>query len=102
MFSTIRVLAVTAATAALFVPTASATQMITDTLAPGGSSGGTHFITDTLAPGGGVGMVVSVPAGGSFNWADAGIGAVVVCALMLLVSIGLQLLARRRRGQLAF
>ena len=102
MSRTTRVLAVTAAAAALLVPTASATTLITDTLAPGGAPSGTHFTTDTLAPGGGAGSVVSVSAGSGFNWADAGIGAVVICALMLLVSIGLQLVARRRRAQLAF
>ncbi len=61
MLRTTRIAAV-AAVAALFVPVASATNLITDTLAPGGgtSVGGYHFVTDTLAPGGGI----PVPAEG--------------------------------------
>ena len=114
-------IAVVAAVAAIFVPTASATQIITDTLAPGGTStSGSHFITDTLAPGGnavpaagyrfitdtlapggGAGRVAVVPSSG-FSWADAGIGAFVTCGLMLLALMGRQLAARRRRGQFAY
>jgi hypothetical protein len=75
MFRTTRIhiaqgIAVTVAAATLLVPSASATRLITDTLAPGGSMSpqhrwfliehsnqtaqpqGYHFITDTLAPGG--------------------------------------------------
>jgi hypothetical protein len=96
------VVAVLATAAALLVPTASATRLITDTLAPGGSSASvSHFIPDTLAPGGGASSVVSVPTGTGFRWADAGIGAAVACALMLLALMGPKL-ARRRRGQLAY
>jgi hypothetical protein len=114
-------IAVVAAAAAFLVPTASATQIITDTLAPGGTSAsGSHFITDTLgpggsavpaagyrfitdtlAPGGGAGGVALAPSSG-FSWADAGLGAVVTCGLMLLALIGRQLAGRRRRGQLAY
>ncbi len=113
--------AVVAAAAALLVPAASAAPFITDTLAPGGTSassshfitdtlapGGTsvptvgyRFVTDTLAPGGGAGGVIPVPAGRGFSWADAGIGGLAACGLMLLALTGHQL-GRRRRGQLAF
>ena len=97
-----QLVAVVAASAALFIPAASATPFITDTLAPGGTpASSSHFITDTLAPGGGAGGVVSVPAGNGFSWADAGIGGLVACGLMLLALTGRQL-GRRRRGQLAF
>jgi hypothetical protein len=117
-------IAVVVAVAALLVPTAAATPLITDTLAPGGTSASSpHFITDTLAPGGvssvpaadyrfitdtldpggGASGVAAVPAGDGFSWADAGIGAVVACGLMLLlVLIERQLGGRRRRRQLAF
>jgi hypothetical protein len=115
------VVAVVAAAAALLIPAASATPFITDTLAPGGTPassahfitdtlapGGSsvptvryRFVTDTLAPGGGAGGVVSVPAGNGFSWADAGIGGLVACGLMLLALTARQL-DRRRRGQLAF
>jgi hypothetical protein len=101
---TAQLFAVVAAAAALLVPAASATPFITDTLAPGGSSApavGYRFVTDTLAPGGGAGGVISVPAGNGFSWADAGIGGLVACGLMLLALTGRQL-GRRRRGQLAF
>jgi hypothetical protein len=99
---------------------ASSPHIITDTLAPGGGISEVHrwfviehaspaaepkgyrFITDTLAPGGGASGIVAVPAGNGFSWADAGIGAVVACGLMLLALIGRQLGGRRRRGQLAF
>jgi len=114
-------IAVVAAAAAFLVPTASATQIITDTLAPGGTSAsgshfitdtlapggsaapavGYHFMTDTLAPGGGASGVALVPGTG-FSWADAGIGAVVACALMLLALMSRQVVGRRRRGQLAY
>ena len=95
-------LAVFAAAAAVVVPAASATPFITDTLAPGGApASSSHFITDTLAPGGGAGGIVSVPADNGFSWADAGIGGLVACGLMLLALTGRQL-GRRRRGQLAF
>ena len=98
------VVAAVAAATALLIPAASATPFITDTLAPGGSPVPTvsyRFITDTLAPGGGAGGVVSVPAGNGFSWADAGIGGLVACGLMLLALTGRRL-DRRRRGQLAF
>ena len=115
------VVAVLASAAALLVPTASATRLITDTLAPGGSSAneslfitdtlapggssvltaGQRFITDTLAPGGGASSVISVPTGSGFRWTDAGVGAAVACAVMLFVLMGPKL-ARRRRGQLAY
>jgi hypothetical protein len=114
-------IAVVAAAAAFIVPTASASQIITDTLAPGGTStSGSYFITDTLAPGGsavpaagyriitdtlapggGAGAETLVPGSG-FSWADAGIGAAVMCGLTLLALMGRQLAARRRRGQLAY
>lgn len=114
--------AVVAAAAALLVPAASATRLITDTLAPGGTSAssphfitdtlapgggsaavdGNRFVTDTLAPGGGASGVLSVPTANGFSWADAGIGAVVAGGLMLLALTGHQLVGRKRRGQLAF
>jgi hypothetical protein len=115
-------IAVAVAAVALFVPSASA-RLITDTLAPGGTSvssphfitdtlatgggsslptAGYRFVTDTLAPGGGASGVVAVPVGNGFSWADAGIGAVVACGLMLLALIGRELDGRRRRGQLAY
>ena len=97
-----RRVAVVAAAAALLVPAASATNFITDTLAPGGTpASSSHFITDTLAPGGGDGGGVPVPAGNGFSWADAGIGGLVAGGLMLLALTGREL-NRRRRGQLAF
>jgi hypothetical protein len=114
-----QLVAVVAAAAALLVPAASATPFITDTLAPGGTPvstspfitdtlapGGTSapsagFVTDTLAPGGGAGGVISRPTGDGFSWADAGIGGLVACGLMLLALTGRQL-GRKRRGQLAF
>jgi hypothetical protein len=96
------VVAVVAAAGALLIPAASATPFITDTLAPGGTPAtSSPFITDTLAPGGGAGGFVSVPAGNGFSWADAGIGGLVACGLMLLALTGRQL-DRKRRGQLAF
>ena len=131
-------IAAVAVASALLVPAASATRVITNTLAPGGTStssprfitdtlapGGSaseyhrwfliehplpatpeprsyRFITDTLAPGGGASGVVSVPAVNRFSWADAGVGAVLACALMVLALMGRQLASRRRRGQLAF
>lgn len=85
--------------------TASRSSFITDTLAPGGSSapaGGYRFITDTLAPGGGAGGTVTVRLGSGFSWADAGIGAAVSCGLLLFALATRQLVARRRRRQLAF
>jgi hypothetical protein len=116
-----QLIVVVAAAAALLIPAASATPFITDTLAPGGTPASTshfitdtlapggssastvsyRFITDTLAPGGGASEIVSVPAGNGFSWADAGIGGLVACGLMLLALTGRQL-GRRRRGQLAF
>jgi len=116
-----QVLTAVAMAAALIVPAASATPFITDTLAPGGTPAssphfitdtlapggssapavGYRFVTDTLAPGGGAGGVISVPAGNGFSWADAGIGGLVACGLMLLALSGRQL-GRKRRGQLAF
>jgi len=133
-----RGIVVTVAAATLLVPSASATRLITDTLAPGGpmspqhrwfliehsnqtaapqgyrfttdtlapgesavSAIGYRFITDTLAPGGAAGAVTLVPGTG-FSWADAGIGAVMTCGLMLLALMGRQLTRRRRRGQLAY
>lgn len=114
-------IAVVAAAAAVFAPAASATNPITDTLAPGGTStnsphfitdtlapggssvpaGGYRFVTDTLAPGGGASGAVSVLAGDGFSWVDAGIGAVVPTALMLVALMGRRL-AHRRRGQLSY
>jgi hypothetical protein len=116
-----QLIVVVAAAAALLIPAASATPFITDTLAPGGTAASnSHFITDTLAPGGssvptvsyrsitdtlapggGASGVISVPADNGFSWADAGIGGLVACGLMLLALTGRQL-GRRRRGQLAF
>jgi hypothetical protein len=116
-------IAVVVAAGALLVPSASATRLITDTLAPGGTSAsspqfitdtlapgggssvpaaGYRFVTDTLAPGGGASGVVALPADDGFSWADAGIGAVVACGLMLLALVGGRLGGRRRRRQLAF
>jgi hypothetical protein len=99
----VQAVAAVATATALLVPAASATPFITDTLAPGGTSAHSpHFITDTLAPGGGASGIVSVSTGTGFSWADAGIGAVVTCGLMLLALAGHQFVGRRRRGQLAF
>jgi hypothetical protein len=118
----VQAVAAVATATALLVPAASATPFITDTLAPGGTSahsphfitdtlapGGRsapaasyRFVTDTLAPGGGASGIVSVSTGTGFSWADAGIGAVVTCGLMLLALAGHQFVGRRRRGQLAF
>jgi hypothetical protein len=116
-------IAVVVAAVALLVPSASAARLITDTLAPGATSAssphfitdtlapgggsslpaaGYRFVTDTLAPGGGASGIVAVPAGNGFSWADAGIGAVVPCGLVLFALIGRQLGGRRRRGQLAY
>jgi len=99
----VQLAAVATAAAALIVPAASATPpFISDTLAPGGThASSSHFVTDTLAPGGGASGIVSIPAGNDFSWADAGIGGLVACGLILLAATGHQL-RRRRRGQLAF
>jgi hypothetical protein len=74
-------------------------RFITDTLARGGHSTavqGYRFITDTLAPGGGT--IVSAPAAGGFDWADAGIGAAIAAGLLLvLLGSGRVLQQHRRR-----
>lgn len=82
------------ASAISWTATQPAAPFITDTLAPGGASSDQsyRFITDTLAPGGGP-NVVSTPASRGFDWGDAGIGAVVMGGLALV------LLASRRAVQ---
>jgi hypothetical protein len=82
--------------------TSSSSQLMTDTLAPGGgpaeTSKGYTFVSDTLAPGGGQGGPLgSAP---SFSWPDAGIGAGVAIASMLCL-LGVALVLTRRRGRLA-
>jgi hypothetical protein len=95
-------LAILAAVAALAVSgSALADTFVTDTLAPGGKAPaqqGYRFITDTLAPGGG--SQQAVPAGGSFSWSDAGVGAGVAAGTMLAL-IGSGLIVIRRQGRLA-
>jgi hypothetical protein len=68
--------------------------MITDTLAPGGSPAGTHFVTDTLAPGGGA-SVVTPAAGGGVSWWDTGVGFSAALVLMGLWFAARILIGRR-------
>jgi hypothetical protein len=57
-----------------------------------------RFVTDTLAPGGGT--TVAQAASG-FAWGDAGVGAAAAVGLLLLASVALVAMSRRR-GRLAF
>lgn len=71
--------------------------LITDTLAPGGNAPvqSYRFTTDTLAPGGGP-SVVSAPASHGFDWGDAGIGALLMAGIAVVL-LGSGRLFRRRR-----
>jgi hypothetical protein len=72
-------------------------RFVTDTLAPGGTTrvAGYRFTTDTLAPGGGPSAVFA-PTSHSFDWGDAGIGAVVMSGIALALLGSRRALQRRR------
>jgi hypothetical protein len=71
--------------------------LITDTLAPGGKAPvqSYRFTTDTLAPGGGP-SVVSAPASHGFDWGDAGIGALFMAGIAVVLLASGRVLQRRR------
>ena len=96
---------------------APAVRFVSDTLAPGGGTPGAtfttdtlggsghaeqapavRFVSDTLAPGGGT----TVAQGATrFDWGDAGVGAAAAIGLVLLASVAVVAMSRRR-GRLAF
>lgn len=76
--------------------------VVTDTLGGNGQpqqAQGFRFVTDTLAPGGGTSTRLPAPAGESFRWADAGVGAATAVG-SLLVLLGSALVVLRKRHRL--
>ena len=73
----------------------------TDTLGGSGhaeQAPAVRFVSDTLAPGGGT----TVAQGATrFDWGDAGVGAAAAIGLVLLASVAVVAMSRRR-GRLAF